>query len=125
MGENKVEPIKWTDYNKNNKPLTDIQVSIMNFVAEKDAVFIQEIVTEFGVSTPTVYNAVNRLYRAKLIKRVEIKPGGLYIPSALVNRIAEIHKTKQYPAGKLKYFHWITLNDGVKKDADFEGAIDE
>jgi hypothetical protein len=60
-----------------------------------------------------------------LLKRVEIKPGATYVPHELVNRIAELHKTKQYPANRLKYYHWITLADGVKKSDDFEEAIDE
>jgi predicted DNA-binding transcriptional regulator len=124
-GGEKINKIKWTDYNNKTKPLTDIQITILNYIAEKDAAFIQELANELGVSNPTIYNAVNKLYHRKLIKRIKIEPGSLFVPSELVNRIAEFHKTKTYPANKLKYFHWIALADGIKKDTIKEVVIDE
>jgi predicted DNA-binding transcriptional regulator len=125
MNKEKQTGLKWSELNTNNRPLSEIQLAIMEFVAENDAVFLREIGDQFGISPPTVHNHVTRLKRKGLLKRVEIKPGTTFVPSELVNRIAELHKSKKYPAGNLKLYHWVALADGVTKDTDFEAAIDE
>lgn len=123
--EKNTKKIKWTDLSQANRPLTDIQISILNFLGEKESAFLDELAREFNVSNPTIYNAVKKLKKKNLVRRVEISPGTLFVPHELMNRIAELHKSKIYPAGRIKYYHWITLADGVKKDSDFEALIDE